>query len=172
MVQADHFGASSANAIFSTMKASYILSVRPPRCHDSLREGLWLGLVMASVTWLWVALVDAVFGQPFHTFAALGGIAGFTAMHFLLNITYAVVILSVIHGAERAPSLIIGLIFCGITFEVAMAMITNVLAAAALGSVAWIEIFGGNLIATGIALVLLARTHPLGMYLRQAEEET
>jgi hypothetical protein len=51
-------------------------------------------------------------------------------------------------------------------------MVTNLLAQAALGSVAWIEILGGSLIATGIAIVLLMRTHPLAAYLRRAEEET
>lgn len=154
------------------MNASYILSVQPPRRHDSRREGVRLGLIMASATWLWVALVDAIAGQPFHTFAALGGVAAFTAMHYLLNIAYAVVILSAVHGAERAPSLIFALIFGGIILEGGITMMTNVVAQAAVGSVAWIGIFGGNAIATAIAFVLLSRTHPLAKYLRQAEQET
>jgi uncharacterized membrane protein YhiD involved in acid resistance len=49
---------------------------------------------------------------------------------------------------------------------------TNLLAEAAIGSVAWVGIFGGNVIATVIAFMLLARTHPLGTYLRRAEQET
>jgi hypothetical protein len=154
------------------MNASYILSVQPPRRHNALREGTRLGLIMASATWLWVALVDAVSGHPWHTFVALGGIPGFTVMHYLLNITYAVVILSAIHGAARTPSLIFALIFGGIILEGAITMITNLLVQAAVGSVGWVGIFGGNVIATGIAFVLLARTHPLAAYLRQAEEET
>jgi hypothetical protein len=102
----------------------------------------------------------------------LGGITSFTVMHYLLNITYAVVILSAIHGAERAPSLIIAVIFGLVTFEGAMAMLTNVLAQAALGSVAWIAIFGGSVISSAIAIALLSRTHPLATYLHRAEEET
>lgn len=154
------------------MYASHILSLEPRRGHDSLREGVRLGLILATITWLWVALVDAISGQPFHTFLALGGIAVFTVMHYLLHIAYAVAILSAIHGAERAPSLIIGVIFGVVTLEGAIAMMTNVLAQAALGGIAWIEIFGGSLIATAIAIVLLARTHPLATYVHQAEEET
>ena len=154
------------------MNASYILSVKPPRCHNSLREGLRLGLIMASASWLWVALVDAASGHPFHTFVALGGIAGFTVMHCLLNIAYAVVLLSAIHGAARAPSLIFAVIFGGIILEGAITMITNLLATAAVGNIAWISIFGGNAIATVIGFLLLARSHPLAAYLRQAEEET
>ncbi len=154
------------------MNASHILALRPPRRHDSLREGVRLGLILASVTWLWVALVDAIFGQPFHTFRALGGITAFTAMHYVLNVGYAVVILSAIHGAERAPSLILAVIFGVLTFEGAMAMLTNVLAQAALGTVAWIGIFGGSVISSAVAIVLLNRTHPLATYLHRAEEET
>src|SRR4029078_10973573 len=96
----------------------------------------------------------------------------FTVMHYLLNIAYAVVVLVAIHGADRAPSLIIAVMFGALTLEGGIAMVTNLLAQAALGSVAWIEILGGSLIATGIAIVLLMRTHPLAAYLRRAEEET
>ena len=154
------------------MTASYILSVQTSRSHNTLREGVRLGLIMASATWLWVALVDAISGRPFHTFDALGGIVGFTVMHYLLNVAYAVVILSAIHGAEQAPSLIFALIFGGIILQGGITMMTNLLAEAAIGSVAWIGIFGGNVIATVIAFMLLSRTHPLGTYLRRAEEET
>ncbi len=154
------------------MNASHILSLQPPRRHSSLREGVRLGLIMASATWLWVALVDAASGRPFHTFLVLGGIAGFTVIHYLLNITYAVVILCAIHGAERAPSLIFAVIFGVLTLEGAIAMMTNLLAQAGLGSIAWVEIFGGSLISSGIAIALLTRPHPLATYLRRAEEET
>jgi hypothetical protein len=154
------------------MNASHILSLDPPRAHDSVREGIRLGIIMATATWLWVALVDAVSGQFFHTFIALGGIAGFTVIHYLLNIAYAVAILSAIHGAARTPSLVIAVIFGVVTLEGAIAMTTNVLVEATLGSGAWIGIFGGSLIATAIGMMLLVRTHPLGTYLRQAEDET
>lgn len=153
------------------MTASQILSLQPPHCHSALREGVRLGLIIATATWLWVALIDAVLGQPFRTFTALGGIATFTVMHYLLNITYAVVVLAVIHSAERAPSLIIAVIFGVLMLEGGIAMMTNLVAQAAVGDVAWIGIFGGSLIATGIAMALLVRTHPLATYLHQAEEE-
>jgi hypothetical protein len=154
------------------MTASQVLSLQPPRRHNARREGVRLGLIMATATWLWVALVDAVFRQPFHTFTALGGIAGFTVMHYLLNITYAVVVLSVIHSAARAPSLMFAVIFGVLMLEGGIALMTNLVAEAGVGDVAWIGIFGGSLISTGIAMALLVRTHPLAAYLHQAEEET
>ena len=50
--------------------------------HNSLWEGTRLGLVVATTIWVWLAGIDAVVGQPFRTFAVLGGIAQFTALHY------------------------------------------------------------------------------------------
>ena len=102
---------------------------------------------------------------------ALGGIVAFTAVHYLLNVTYGVVLLSAVHGAERSPSIIIGVIFGVITLETAFAMYTSILAQSSLGNTAWVGILGGSLIATAIAIALLARTHPLVDYVRRAEAE-
>jgi len=141
--------------------------------HETLPEGIRLGLIVGTATWLWVAVVDVVAtGQPFHTFTALGGVLVVTLVHYLLNVTYGLVLLSAVHGAERTPSLIIGALFGLLLFEVAFAMLTIILAQSALGSTAWLAIFGGSVIGTAIAIALLARTHPLVAYLRRAEEET
>jgi hypothetical protein len=150
-------------------------SVLPSRAtiHDTGREGIRLGLIVASATWLWIAAVDVVAtGRPFHTFTALGGVVVVTIVHYLLNVTYGVVLLSFVHGAERTPSLIIGALFGTLIFEVAFAMLTIILAQYALGSTAWLALFGGSLIGTAIAVALVARTHPLVAYLRCAEEES
>jgi hypothetical protein len=140
--------------------------------HDTRREGIRLGVSMATATWLWLVVVDASMGQPFHTFGALGGLAIFTAVHYLLNIVYGLVLLSAVHGAERTPSLILAVVFGVVLFEVAMAMLTIILAQLRLGSAAWVGVFGGSLIATALAWLLLSRTHPLAAYLHRAEEES
>ena len=141
--------------------------------HETLPEGIRLGMIVGTATWLWVAAVDIVAtGRPFHTFTALGGVLVVTVVHYLLNVTYGVALLSVVHGAERTPSLIIGALFGILLFEVAFAMLTIILAQYALGSTAWLAVFGGSLLGTAIAIALLARTHPLVVYLRRAEEET
>src|SRR5689334_19346720 len=75
--------------------------------HDSLREGTVLGIVVASGIWTWLAVVDAIAGQPFHTFTMLGGVTAFTIVHYLLNIAYGIAVVSAIHGAVREPSLAI-----------------------------------------------------------------
>ena len=140
--------------------------------HDTEREGVRLGIIVATTTWLWVLLVDVAMRQPFHSFDALGGVAVFTAMHYLLNIVYGMVLLSAVHGSERTPSLILAVVFGVLIFEVAMAMLTIVLAQFWLGVVAWPGVFGGSVIATALAVFLLSRTHPLGAYLHRAEAES
>ncbi|MEO7082699.1 MAG: hypothetical protein ABI442_03075 [Gemmatimonadaceae bacterium] len=153
------------------MSISDIMSCPTARKHDSWREGVRLGLIVATTTWLWIALVDALAGRPFHTFNGLGGVGPFTVVHYLLCVAYGVVILSVIHAAERAPSVIFGLMFGIILFECAFAMVTNLIAVATLGNIAWVSIFGANVLAAALAFALLARTHPLATYLRRGEEE-
>jgi hypothetical protein len=101
----------------------------------------------------------------------LGGLLAFTVVHYLLNVTYGMVLLSAVHGAERAPSLIIAAMFGLVTFEGAFAMFTNLLVEYSVGSVAWVGIAGGSLIGTAVAITLLSRTHPLVEYLRRAEDE-
>lgn len=139
--------------------------------HDSLREGARLGLVVATSIWLWIAVVDAVVGEPFRTFTVLGGVALFTAMHYLLNLAYGVLIVAGIHGAAREPSLVIAVAFGFPIVEFVFALVTVLLSHLGLGELAWVRIFGGSLIGTAIAIVILARRHPLGPELRQAEED-
>jgi hypothetical protein len=155
------------------MSMSHSLRWSRATLHDTRKEGIRLGLIVGTATWLWVAVVDVVAtGRPFHTFTALGGVLVVTVGHYLLNVTYGLVLLSFLHGAERTPSLIIGALFGILLFEVAFAMLTIILAQLALGSTAWLAIFGGSLIGTAVAIALLAQTHPLIAYLRCAEEET
>jgi hypothetical protein len=128
-------------------------------------------VTLATATWLWVALIDAVMGHPFHTFHALGGVFIFTLFHFALNIILGLVLVSVVHDAEHTPSAMFGLIFCGILFECGMGMFTNILAQVTLGPTAWMAIFGGSLLSAALAITLLVRGHPLGQYLASAEAE-
>jgi hypothetical protein len=139
--------------------------------HDSLREGAALGLAVATTTWVWLALIDAIAGEPFRTFAVLGGITFFTVMHYLLNLAYALAIVSLIHGAVREPSLITAVGFGFLMMEFAFAMVT-VMLSHVLGELAWVRIFLGSLIGAGVAIIILSRRHPLGAQLRQAEEST
>jgi len=140
--------------------------------HDSLREGTVLGLVVATVIWLWLAGIDALVGEPFLSFTVLGGIAGFTVMHYLLNVALAVALMSMVHGARRTPSAIYAVGFGFIMLELAFALVTAAFSNSRLGELAWVRVFGGNVIGSVIALVIVMRRHPLVAILHEAERET
>jgi hypothetical protein len=162
---------ATAGAVRATPREMATGHVSLPREHDSLRESATLGLVVATTTWVWLALIDAAAGEPFRTFGVLGGIGFFTVMHYLLNLAYAVAIVSLIHGAVRQPSLMLALGFGFIMMEFAFAMAT-VLLSQVLGELAWVRLFVGSLIGAVVAIIILARRHPLAAQLRKAEEET
>jgi hypothetical protein len=134
-------------------------------------EGVALGIIVATIIWGWVALVDAVAGQPFRTFQALGGVPSFTTLHYLLNIAYCVAVVSTIRGALRTPSLIIGAIFVFLIFEVGFSMMTVLLSTATLGPSAWVTLLGGNLLGATFIFAVLSRRYPLATQLRNAEDE-
>jgi hypothetical protein len=154
-------------AAYSRFRGKAIVSLAGD--HDSLREGTTLGIIIATAIWAWLAVVDAVAGQPFQTFAALGGITVFTIVHYLLNIVYGVVIVSAVHGATREPSVALALVFGLVTFEIALAMLTVLLSHLGLGELAWVRIFGGSLVGAGVGLFVLSRRHPLASQLRYAD---
>jgi hypothetical protein len=142
-----------------------------PQDDGSMREGARLGLLVATSIWLWLAIVDALAGQPFHTFAVLGGALTFTALHYLLNVAYGIAIVSAIHGATREPSLVIGVMFGSVMIECAFVMLTVLLSQVGLGELAWVRILGGNVIGAVLGWSILLRTHPVREELQQAEEE-
>jgi hypothetical protein len=139
--------------------------------HNSLWEGTRLGLVVATTTWVWLAAVDAIVGQPFRTFTVLGGIAQFTLLHYLLNVAYGVAIVWALHHAAREPSLVLGVAFGFFILEFGFAMLTILLSHLGLGELAWVRILGGNLVGAALAAVLLFRTHPVVRELRQAQTQ-
>ena len=156
-----------AAAAYSWVRGRAIVSLACDR--DSLREGTTLGIIVATAIWVWLVVVDAVAGQPFQTFAALGGVTVFTLVHYLLNIVYGVVIVSAVHGAAREPSVALALVFGLVTFEIAVAMLTVLLSHLGLGELAWIRIFGGSVVGVAVALFVLSRRHPLASQVRHAD---
>ena len=161
-----------ATSFFHTRQRQALKSGAQTVRHDSLREGAALGVVGATATGLWLALVDAVAGDPFLTFTVFGGIIAFTLVHYLLNIAYGTAIMAGVHGAVRAPSLIFGIGFGFLMLEFAFALLSAALWHSPLGSLAFLRIFGGSVIGAGVAFTVILRHHPLAALLHKAEEET
>ena len=134
------------------------------------REGAMLGLAVATITWLWIAAVDAVAGDAFKTFTVLGGVAAFTLVHAALNVLYGVILVAALRAAGRAPSLFIAVVFGIVMIQVAFIMLTALLAIP-LGKLAWVVIFGGSLVGLGVTLAYLNWRYPFAPRLHRAEAE-
>jgi hypothetical protein len=135
-------------------------------------EGVKLGIVAATATWVWLAVIDAAAGRPFHSFTVLGGIAAFTVVHYLLNIAYGVTIVSAVRAAAREPSLAIAVVFGLVTLEIAFAMFTILLSHVGLGRLAWAGVFGGSVLSVVIVLFMLSRRHLFLARVRDADSDT
>jgi len=144
------------------------MSTRP---HSSLREGVILGAVVGTGIWAWIAMVDAAVGEPFRTFAVLGGVARFTALHFVFCLAYGVVAVSVVHAAAREASLMVGAAFAFFLLEFAFVMLTTILSQGSLGGLAWARILGGNAVGAALTLLILWRRHPLAQEFRDGTAE-
>jgi hypothetical protein len=140
-----------------------------PRLRPS--EGVTLGLLLATSVWAWVALVDLVVGEPFRTFALLGGVVAFTVVHYALCILYGRVLVWAVRAAREQPSAIMGVLVLSLLFQVAFAMLTILLSALGLGDRAWVGIFGGSLVSSAVAFRFLSRRYPLAAMMKAAQEE-
>ena len=140
-----------------------------PNKHTAMREGATVGLIVATSTWIWVAVVDAIAGDPFRTFTVLGGVAVFTVVHYLLNVIYGVVLVSGIRGTTREPTLMMAIVFGFLMIEFAFAFLTAVLSNLGLGDLAWLRVFAGSLVGAVVAVIVLSRRHPLVDRVRNAK---
>jgi hypothetical protein len=129
--------------------------------HNAVREGIRLGLVIATTIWIWIAVVDALVGEPFRTFRALGGIAQFTTLNYVLNVAYGMAIVAVVHRTAKEPSIAAVLWFVLLVIEFAFVMATILLSHVGLGALAWLRIFGASLIGLALAILLISRRHRL-----------
>ena len=141
------------------------------RRHGTLREGALLGALVGTGIWGWIALVDAIVGEPFRTFAVLGGVARFTTLHYLLCLAYGVVAVSVVHAAAREASLIVGAALAFFLLEFGFVMLSAILSHMGLGALAWYRILGGNIVGAILTVLILWRRHPLGQEFRDAAAE-
>jgi len=147
-------------------------SRRAQKPHNTLREGIGLGLIIGAATWLWIAAFDVLAGEPFQTPQLLSGVVSFTLIHFFLCLAYGLTIMSAVHASMKEPTVMFALVFCTILFQGAFVMLTAILANIGIGELAWGKFLAGNIMAAVLTYVLVNRRHSIRDMYHAAEVHT
>ncbi len=140
------------------------------------REGIAAGLIGATTVALWFAVIDGFQGKFLATPVMLGqslgsiflggnepGFAasflGYTVFHYAMFIIAGIGFSWVVNGAEKVPSVIIGLLGLLAVFEVWWVGGTYLLTKG-FGELTWLQVFIANLIGAGMMSLYLWRQHP------------
>jgi len=161
------------------------------RPHNFLREGVITGFIGATAIAIWFLLVDTIGGRPFYTPIFLGKgvvsvlgknmmgdtaftqVLSYTIFHYVAFFIVGILLTVIVHQAERTPGILAGLLVAIVMMSAGFYMIAAAFAQSALGQIAWVQIFVANLLAAGLMLGHLWRSHPkLERQLKQALEGT
>src|SRR5436190_2040827 len=134
--------------------------------HNSIREGVFAGIIGATAIVVWFAIIDIVSGMPFHTPSILGAglisVLGkppmmpdtvafhvfiYTVFHYLAFILVGIIMAEIVHQSERTPAVLAGVLVAFVAFELGAIGLTTVLTESRLGGMAWYQIFIANLLA-------------------------
>lgn len=142
------------------------------------RDGITAGIIGATSVAVWFLIVDTIAGQPLHTpivlgtalFSVLGPIGGegpfvhlvaYTVFHYVAFIVVGLIAATIVHWADREPTVLAGLLILFVAFEVGFYGLTAMLSEyLPLGELAWYQVAAGNLIAAVLMGAYLWRVHP------------
>ena len=131
-----------------------------------VREGVVVGLIGVATVVVWFLLFDIFEGAPLQTptvlwrgliqgtatagpvAPALGPVLGYTVVHVLAFVLFAIIAAWLAAGAEREPALLLPLLIFFAAFEVFFLALVTFLARPILGVVAWWAILIGNFLAS------------------------
>jgi hypothetical protein len=140
------------------------------------REGIAAGLLGATSVAIWFALLDMFRGKIFATPIMMGtslgtlflsgdapgpaaAFLGYTVFHFTMFVIVGIGFAWVVNGAEKVPSVAIGLLGLLVVFEVWWVGGTYLLSEG-FGNLSWLQVFIANLIGAGVMSLYLWRQHP------------
>jgi hypothetical protein len=146
--------------------------------HETVREGIITGALGATGVAVWFLLVDAVSGQAFFTPLVLGEavkgivapdqalsafviVALYTVFHYAVFLVAGIAIVALVHGSERQPAMLAGVVILFIAFEVAFYGFVAVLQLATrLEQIAWYQVGAANFVAAALMGRYLWTRHP------------
>ena len=147
--------------------------------HNSVREGIYAGIIGATAIAVWFAIIDILGAHPFHTPDILGAglvsILGkppmmpdttvvhvliYTVFHYVAFALIGIVIAAIVHQSARTPAVLAGALIAFVAFELGAIGLTELLTESRLGGMAWYQIFLANLLATALMFWFMWRRHP------------
>jgi hypothetical protein len=146
--------------------------------HSIRRDGIIAGVLGATAVAVWFFVVDLIRQQPFFTPIGLGRgllsilgpgkddsavvlVIGYTIFHYLAFIAVGLFVAMIVHLAEREPSVLAGALILFVATEIGFYALSSVLAESPFfGTLSWIQVSVGNLIAAVVMGTYLWRTHP------------
>jgi hypothetical protein len=150
-----------------------------PTRSSMLREGAFTGLLGGSAVSLWFLVVDLIAGTPLFTPSTLGAalfgfqpiptgwgwvmllVAGYTVFHYAAFVLVGVGAALLLLLAEREPALLVLLFLLFEVLEVGFYGLVAILhETRLLRGLAWYQIAGGNLVASGVMGSHLWHAHP------------
>jgi hypothetical protein len=147
--------------------------------HNSIREGIYAGIIGATAIAVWFAVIDIVSGMPFRTPGILGAglvsVLGkppmmpdtigfhvflYTIFHYVAFALVGILIATIVHQSARTPAVLAGFVVSFAMFELGAIFITALFSESRLGGMAWYQIFLANLLATGLMFWFMWKRHP------------
>jgi hypothetical protein len=149
------------------------------REHDTIREGIYAGVLSATAIAVWLFIVDVVARRPFFTPDVLGSgllrvvgaprlsdtvalhVAFYTVFHYVAFAIIGVIVAWVVHQARRTPTILAGALILFVMVEGGFYGLAAVLSLnTALGQIAWYQIMIANLLASVVMFGFMYLRHP------------
>jgi len=151
----------------------------PVREHNTIREGIYAGVLSATVIAVWLAVVDMIAHHPFFTPDVLGSglirflgaprmsdtvllhVAFYTVFHYVSFAIIGVVVAWVVHQARRTPAILAGFLIMFVVVEFGFYGLAAMLSVnTLLGEGAWLQIMVANLLASIVMFTFMWVRHP------------
>lgn len=149
------------------------------REHNTIREGIYAGVLSATAIAIWLLIVDTIEGHPFFTPDVLGSgllrflgvprmsdtmalhVAIYTIFHYVAFGIIGVLVAWVVHQARRTPAILAGFLILFVAFEFGFYGLAAMLSAnTVLGGIAWYQIMAANVLASVVMFWFMWSRHP------------
>jgi hypothetical protein len=150
--------------------------------HSILRDGVVAGFLGATAVAVMFLFIDLFLGRPFHTPLGLGRglisvlgpghidaapvvIAVYTIFHYLAFMAVAALAALILHLGRRTPGVLAGAFVLFVVIELGFYFWSSILSGSPFfGTLSWVQVSLGNLVAAIVMGIYLWRTHPEAMH--------